>query len=275
MAPRRRKHPFWRRNDPAAKFDIAKLRPKTLPRGNRFETLNDARRESARSEELLDAYRRNNGLSVFLKECRGGHYDCEKPYCPRCARSFRRYFTGQLLRLNSEFKGEVRILVVLLETASKGNLPKLEIERYRHSLRKRLDRAGLGEVAVIGGFEMFYRAKSKEWVLHVNLAIFGGDEKAIRRFEDGFPDDKIYRPVRRDNLKDEAEQLSYILKFTTYHRPHQQLGAKKAKALPLNPAEHLELVSWMAQYEFTDHLFLFNARRRGPTVELSGTHVES
>jgi hypothetical protein len=55
MASPRRKHPFWRRNDPAAKFDIAKLRPKSLPRGDRFETLNDARRESVRSEELLDA----------------------------------------------------------------------------------------------------------------------------------------------------------------------------------------------------------------------------
>jgi hypothetical protein len=55
MASPRRQHPFWRRNDPAAKFDIAKLRPKSLPRGDRFETLNDARRESVRSEELLDA----------------------------------------------------------------------------------------------------------------------------------------------------------------------------------------------------------------------------
>ena len=93
MASPRRKHPFWRRNDPAAKFDIAKLRPKPLPRGDRFETLNDVRRESARSEELLDAYRRNNGLSVFLKECREDHYHyhCEKPYCPRCARAFRRW----------------------------------------------------------------------------------------------------------------------------------------------------------------------------------------
>ena len=45
MAPRRHKHPFWRQNDPAAKFDIAKLRPKPLPRADRFETLNDVRRK--------------------------------------------------------------------------------------------------------------------------------------------------------------------------------------------------------------------------------------
>ena len=70
-------------------------------------------------------------------------------------------------------------------------------------------------------------------------------------------------------VKDAAEQLSYVLKFTTYHRPHQQRGPTKAKAVPLNLSEHLELVRWMARYEFSDHLFLFNARRRGASIEFS------
>jgi len=120
--PPRRKHRFWRRNDPAAKFDIAKLRPKTLPRGNRFESLNDARRESARSEELLDAYRRKNGLSVFLKECRGGHYHCEKPCCPQCARRFRRWLIAEFLRLNSSFREPVTTFTVLLEVSAVSHL---------------------------------------------------------------------------------------------------------------------------------------------------------
>lgn len=269
MAKSRRKLPYWRRNIPTAQFDIVKLRPKTLPRGERFETRNDSRKESLRSEVLLATRPQGKAYGVYLQECRDGHYDCEKTYCSQCARTFRRYLTGQLLRLNSEFEGEVRILVVLLETAPKGELLKLEIKRYQHSLRKRLARAGLGEVPVAGGFEMYYRAKSKEWVLHVNLAIFGGNEKAIQKFEDGFLDDEIQRPVRLDDLRDEPEQLSYILKFTTYHRPHQQRGSKKAKAVPLNPAEHFELVRWMAQYEFSDHLFLFNARRSGASISFS------
>jgi hypothetical protein len=70
-------------------------------------------------------------------------------------------------------------------------------------------------------------------------------------------------------VKDPVEQLSYLLKFTTYHRPYEQHGTKKSKAVPLNPPEHFELVRWMAQYTFTDHLFLFNARRRGVSIELS------
>jgi hypothetical protein len=163
----------------------------------------------------------------------------------------------------------------LLEIAPKGNLLKIEIERYHHSLRKKLDRAGLGKVTVIGGFEMIYRARTKQWVLHINLTMFGGNEKDMRRFESCFPDDEIYRPVRRDDLKDDAEQLSYILKFTTYHRPHQQRGGEKAKAKPLNPAEHFELVRWMAQFEFSDHLFLYNARRRGASIEVSSKEARN
>jgi hypothetical protein len=263
-----RKSPYWRRANPDASYDIAKLRPATLTSGKRFETPSDAQKESLRSEAMLMAYRPGNSYSTYLQECRNGYYDCERTYCPQCARTFRRHITGELLRLNSEFRAKVRVLVVLLETAPKENIINLEIGRYRHSLRKRFDRAGLGDVPVIGGFEMFYRARSKEWVLHINLVMFGGDEKAIAKLVEGLHDVDLYRSVEGAVVEDPPEQLSYVLKFTTYHRPHTQHGPKKAKAVPLNPPEHLELVRWMAQYEFSDHLFLFNARRRGASIEL-------
>jgi hypothetical protein len=269
MTISRHKLPYWRRTIPAAPFDIVELRPKILRRGKRFETPRDVSEESLRSETLLAAQRRGGPYGIYLQECRDGDYHCEKSYCPRCARTFRRYVTGELLRLHSESKSKTWFLVVLLEAGPRGSLRDLQIDRYRHSLRKRLDRAGLTHVPVVGGFEIVYRSRTKQWVLHVNLVMFGGDEKAMAKFEDGFRDGGLFRPVERAAVKDPAEQLSYVLKFTTYHRPHQQLGSKKAKAVPLNPSEHLELVDWMARYEFSDHLFLFNARRRGASIELS------
>jgi hypothetical protein len=269
MIRSRRKPPYWRRAVPAAQFDIAILRPKTLTRGKRFETRRDAREESLRSQALLAAKATGRAHGVYLQECREGHYQCDWTFCPHCARTYRRYVTGELLRLHSEFVGDVHSLVILLEAVPRGQLQHLEISRYRHSLRKRLIRAGLAHVPVVGGFEMIYRARSKQWVLHVNLVMFGGDEKAIEKFEEGFRDDDLFRPVERTAVADPAEQLSYVLKFTTYHRPHQQRGAKKPEAKPLNPAEHFELVRWMAQHEFSDHLFLFNVRRRGASLQLS------
>ena len=254
---------------PTAQFDIAILRPRTLPRGKRFETSHDADEESRRSQALVERHHRGKVYGVYLEECREGHYSCERTYCPRCARTFRQHFTGELLRLHHDFVGEVRVLVILLEVAPQGRLQDLEIDRYRHLLRKRLERAGLANVPVVGGFEVIYRARSKEWVLHVNLVIFGGDARAISNFEDGFREQELYRPIDRAIVEDSAEQLSYVLKFTTYHRPREQRGPKKSVAVPLNSSEHFELVRWMARHEFSDHLFLFNARRYGASLQLS------
>jgi hypothetical protein len=266
MPNRRRLLPYWRRTIPCAKFDISKLRPPKLPRGDRFETQSDARAESVRSEAALACNQPSSNHGTNLRECRVGDYHCEKAYCPICARTFRRYLTAELLRLHSGFDGKVSILVVLLERSPKGEILKLDIDHCCHRFRKRLERAGLTGVPVIGGFEIIYRAREKQWMLHVNLVIFGGSNAAIRKFAGGFPEE---RAVRQDDLIDPVEQLSYVLKFTTYHRPYEQRGPKKSRAMPLNPLEHFELVRWMAQYTFTDHLFLFNARRRGATIELS------
>jgi hypothetical protein len=251
---------------PCAKCNIEKLKSARLPKGERFETSSDAKAESARSESVLSGHQPGTSHSMLLRECRAGDYDCERPYCPKCARVYRRFLIGELLRLQSSFDGRVRILVVLLETSPKGKISDLDFVPHHHSLRKRLSRAGLSNTPVIGGFEMVYRARTKEWVLHVNLVIFGGDAAAINGFKGGFSDSNA---VREDRLNDSAKQLSYVLKFTTYHRPHQQRGPKKAKAVPLNPSEHFELVQWMAQHAFTDHVFLFNARRRGASIELA------
>lgn len=264
----RHKPLFWRRNAPIAIYNIAKLRPKTLPRRERFETIPDARIESVRSQEFLKT-RGSKNYATYLQDCRDGHYQCNQTYCPQCARTFRRYFTGQLLRLRAQFEGKIRIMVVLLKAAPASKLDTLEIEQHRHSLRKKLLRAGLAAVPTIGGFEMVYRAREKRWVLHANLVLFGGKKSAIDKFKRSFSENESKRPTECVALKDDAEQLSYVLKFTTYHRPFKQHGPRKPRAVPLNPVLHLELIRWMSQHTFADHLFLFNARRRGASIEFS------
>ena len=122
---------------------------------------------------------------------------------------------------------------------------------------------------MIGGFEIFYHARSKRWVLHINLMIIGATERAIAKFENSFSANGFNRPTVTAGLRDLPEQLSYLLKFGTYHRPHKQHGPAKSQAVPLNRKEHLALVQWMHQREFKDLLFLFNANRRGSTLVLS------
>jgi hypothetical protein len=261
----RRKDSFWRRGNPKRKYDIALLRPADRPRGERFETPQDAREESERSEKLLRSFSGGSKtVAEFLQECRAGYYECDKPFCPICARQFRRWFIGELLRVTERQK-EVHVYTLLLKEASKDKIGTLDPAPFRHELRKRLQRSGLANVPVIGGFEIVYKAARQVWVLHINLVMIGGGNSARKEFKGTFQGDGLERPLVRAKLKDRAEQLSYVLKFTTYPRPYEQQGSTKSEAKPLNPKEHAALLKWMSQFDFQDFLVLVNARRKGGT----------
>jgi hypothetical protein len=261
----RKKGVFWRRGKPELKHDITALRPASLPKGKRFETLQDVQAESERSENLLRPVgKKKSLLTETLLECREGYYDCDEPFCPICARGFRRWLIGELLRITED--ETVQVMTVLLKAAERTEIESLDPTTYGHLLRKRLQRAGLGDTPVIGGYEIVYRAQDKRWILHINLVMIGGDSAAIEKFKQSFSDSELDRPFVGVALKDRPEQLSYVLKFTTYHRPHERTGAKRQAAKPLNRREHQQLVNWMALFGFPDFLFLYNARRQGSMV---------
>jgi hypothetical protein len=268
MPGKRKQSPFWRRRKPSPRYDIALLRSEELPKGQRFETLKDAEHESDRSRALLGA--KKNGQEWVmdeLEDCRNGRDRCDRPCCPICAREYRRWFIGELLRVTKRAT-TATILTVLLTGANHGRIGDLDPADWQHRLRKRLQRAGFKNTPVIGGFEVVYRAKEKIWVLHVNLLIIGGSANARKRFKSSFDGSDLGRPVVAAALTNRIQQLSYILKFTTYHRPFQRQGSTKSPAKPLNAPEHFALVNWMAKFQFKEFLFLFNARREGPRIWL-------
>ena len=219
MSRTRRKTRYWRRQTPPKGHDITRLRPPSSPKGVRFETPADAAEESIRSERLLEKSEAPRSLLEYLSECRNGDYVCERTFCPRCARTFRRWFIGEVLGVVDGTTTAHVITVLLAQSADVG---KLDPRPFRHMLRKRLDRAGLDDAAVIGGFEIVWRARDKNWVLHVNLLVLGGSERAFSRFEQTFRSSALPRPTQTVPLSDLPEQVSYLLKFTTYHRPHRQ-----------------------------------------------------
>jgi hypothetical protein len=270
MPDNRRKPPFWWRRKPRRRYNIALLRPASLPKGERFETEQDVRYESERSELLLKSFAGySRPLARTLCDCREGGIVCDRPYCPLCGRVFRRWLIGELLRVARKAHKPIHVITVLLQQASSEKINALDLTTWRHALRKRLLRSGLGDASIIGGFEMIYRAKERIWVLHINLMIIGGNQAGLDTFASMFGNNGIDRPVLSVPLKDLPEQLSYISKFTTYHRPLQQQGPIKGPAVPLNAPEHHALVKWMSQYEFKDFLFLFNAyRKEGTTIKL-------
>jgi hypothetical protein len=236
--------------------------------------LEDTKFESERSEQLL---RRFHGysrkLANTLRDCRERDIICDRPHCPQCARQFRRFFTGELLKLVEETDQRVDLATVLLKRADLDRIADLNPTSWKHTLRKRLDRSGLADASVIGGFEISYRQSSRNWLLHAHLLIIGAKRDALREFRKTFGKADLDRPVVKAVLRDKPKQLSYLLKYSTYHRPLQQTGPSKGPAVPLNPAEHHALVQWMFDHPFKDYMFFYNAEQRGPRIRFRSRKV--
>ena len=265
-APRTAK-PFWLRRFPPQTRDITLLRPPCLDKSKRFETGADANAESLRSEAALKSVGRAFLAQQYLCECRAGDYRCDKVYCPLCGRDFRRWFIAEVLRVLDQRSRNAHNATVLL--AASGNIDDLNPTEHRDSIRKKLDRAGLGSAHCVGGFEIVYRARDKCWVLHINLLIVGAAKSHLAKLESAFATTEFDRPYQCVPLRDVAKQISYLLKFTTYHRPFLQTGSKKPPAKPLNGREHVALVNWLARYKFSDMMFLYGVRRKGDRLVMT------
>ena len=186
----------------------------------------------------MDQLNCQHQLSDGLNVCRTLDQRCRQTYCPICARQFRIWFIGELLRIIDELKGApVHIMTILLELAPHDQIDRLNLKTHDAALRKRLSRNGLNGATIIGGYENVYRARTRTWVLHINVVIIGGTIEAIERFAATFSNSDVEKPtvMQRLRVEDCATQLSYVLKFTTYHRPFTQRGSKKSPAVSLNP----------------------------------------
>jgi hypothetical protein len=257
----RKANPFWLRRIPPKNHDITLLRPPTLEKSKRFETRADASAESLRSEAILKSAGGASLAQQYLCECRAGYYHCENTYCPICARDSRRWFIAEVLRVVHRRSGNATSATALL--AASSNIEELNPSEHRHSIRKKLGRAGLGTAHCVGGFEIVYRARDKCWVLHINLLILGGNKSAVAKLGAAFATTEFDRPCQCVPLRNVVKQISYLLKFSTYHRPFRQTGSKKSPAKPLNGREHVALVNWFARYRFSDMMFLYGLRREG------------
>ena len=64
-------------------------------------------------------------------------------------------------------------------------------------------------------------------------------------------------------MRDPAAQISYLLKFTTYHRPGSQNGSRRPTAIPLPDHALKQLTLWRARHGFLDFVLMMGLRRSG------------
>ena len=103
--------------------------------------------------------------------------------------------------------------------------------------RKRLDRAGFKDAIVAGGIEVAWQENHQRWLLHAHVLAIGVAAHAWQQLEAALEKSGTADPVRVVPLRDPDEQLSYCVKFVTYHQP-----GRRPFGLP--PDRLVELAAW-------------------------------
>ena len=150
-----------------------------------------------------------------------------------------------------------------------GQLKKANLKRAHDFLRKRFDRAGLKGATFVGGTEAAWQVKHQRWLLHVHLLAIGMTQADWLRLDEAWADSGTDDPIMTKELCDPGEQLSYIVKFHTYHKPRQSRANRRARVYRLPPDRLAELATWSSRYRLDDFLFLYGAKRRGKKIVAS------
>ncbi len=230
-------------------------------------------------DEALDRLRDNKDyfvkfgmpdLNKTLQDCLTGKKTCGLSCCPLCTRKHRIWRTEEFLEIARAGPLPQWVLTLLFDAVAPGDLHTVEPKKLQHRLRKRLDTAGLSESLVAGGLEVSWHGNQLGWSVHFHVLTLGAEEEHLRALKASFASSDLKRPFLRQKLKDPMEQISYLLKFHTYHHPFAQIGQEKGPAYPLPRPQMEELLSWYANFKPSDFLFLYGLRRQGKRILPTG-----
>jgi hypothetical protein len=256
----------WRQIPIPAAYDIRSLLPPSLPRRFRFETLRDAKQRNASRIETLENY--DSPLALALEECDHPNSPRDLPICAICARQYKCYFTGQALAIAKSVTGPHEFATVYLDRIDVGSLPDVSVRQAHDAFRMRLNRSGFGGSVLVGGTEAAWIASDRCWIVHVHLLAIGVPGDSWDRLRRRLDYSGSGAALKVQPLRDLARQISYLTKFTTYHRPLKRGPTGPSPCFPLPPRRLEELAAWWANYHFEDFAFLYGARRRGGHIVL-------
>ena len=218
------------------------------------ETRADAEREN--DERLKVLLPRLPAIGRALLQCNGANHRCSLPICAVCARDYRPGPIAQLHALAHAYAGPHEVATIYLRLFPPGSLADADLPRTHEMFRKRLDRAGFKGAIVVGGIEVAWQENWQRWLLHAQVLAIGVDAQAWQQLEAALRDSGTADPVMPKPLRNPDKQLSYCIKFVTYHQPGRRL-------VRLPPDRLVELAAWCSRHRFEEYLFAYGARRRG------------
>lgn len=232
----------------------------------RIETLAEAEQ---RNEKRIDQLLANGaqGIARAIARCDATDGNgCGQPGCTVCARAHRSEVIQQLRELAASRGPDCMILTAYLEHQPLGQLLQVDLRLVKESLRKRLDRYGLKGSIFAGGIEAAWQARHERWLIHAHLLAIGVDDDDWAKLEEAYADSEIDDPVDPVPLNNADLQISYLVKFVTYHRPGKRRGNRPPRAYPLPASRLAELATWWSRHRLEEFLFLYGARRRGSRI---------
>jgi hypothetical protein len=221
----------------------------------------------ARNEDRAEALRlRVPEVAHKIGWCDSVSSPCLLPICALCARRFRMDLFPQLRGLAVSDEGPHTIATFFLNRFPAGQLQTADLKRAPDFLRQRFNRAGLTGATLVGGMEVAWQARQHRWLLHAHLLAIGVPDTAWGQLDKAWANSGTKDPIQTDELRDPGEQLSYLVKFHTYHKPGQSRANRRARAYPLPPERLAELATWSSLYQLEDFLFVYGKQKRGRKI---------
>lgn len=261
------------------KRDLAKLLDK-------FESVHDARtRKAALVAHLRSAHSSNLAARLATCDLPGRRRDyCLSAGCPVCLRAMRRWFysatkaVADRIELRQDSGHLVATVIPSNLQFAPGQLSKLNLLTLRSHVWRSLAKANIS-TPVIGGVDVSFNEDARgivapHWQVHVAFAVLGAGSDAAARKQlvkaigAGFDlEPTAKEPLKVQQLKNPAEQLSYLLKALFLRRVSIIDKRGHRNTLPNPPGlkrpQLVELSEWLATHALTDRLILYRARRVG------------
>jgi hypothetical protein len=159
-----------------------------------------------------------------------------------------------------------------------GMLCGFDLAKAKRQLARHIDRAGLGHLVALGGFDFSYNEPlapfAPHWQPHAYVIFQGVEPNEMKQVLGRFypATSSIPRPIRTRTVNDLSETLSYTVKAVFWRRSSytDDTGRANTRCLPLPRDAERELLSYLDQCTPMDRAFLKNARRHGTTLTRSG-----
>jgi hypothetical protein len=256
------KMPFYLRQKPKPQNDAADWLPG-------FETKEQV-------AERYEAYGRlmftGNSVSEPTFYWCEPEWPCNSGACPKCMREFRRWLVDAGITLFEQSLEPLSAASLVHHTLCRASsrLREFELAKAKRQLARHVERAGLGDLVAIGGFDFCFcipiAPARPYWQPHAYI-VFQGIQKgplkqALSPFYPTAPN--IPRPIRTRDVMHLMEAVSYSIKAVFYKRISytDDRGRANTRSLPLSSKDHeRELWSYLDGLRPVDRLFLRNVRR--------------